>query len=334
MNISEKILSYIDSTDFGASASQISKAIGHNRITVSKYLEILKAQGSLGSRGFAQARIWNKNAKSGVLIVDDEPHIVNLIKMSLDSQKYDIRCETSGPDALMQMEKDRPDLLILDLMMPKVSGYDVMERMKRNPELSKVPIIVLSAKSQLDDKLKAVDLGADDYLTKPFDPLELSERVKVMLSPHEKEQQLHPVTNLLKEKAILSWVDRKIKSDENFEMIVLTLKDLSLITESKGVKSKNEVMVLISKLLGQIVGKYKSRAVLGHTNNDNLIIVRETSSGPRPSIQEEDLLKEIKDEISKLLPFIYHDNKVKRRLSVKAKVYKDISPSSMFDILR
>lgn len=117
-----------------------------------------------------------------VLIVDDEPHIVNLIRLSLNKDKYNITGAYSAREALMHIEKGLPDILVLDLMMPGVNGYELCKALRENPKTRTMPILILSAKSQMNDKLHAIDVGADDYMTKPFDPMELVKRIKLNLN--------------------------------------------------------------------------------------------------------------------------------------------------------
>ena len=120
--------------------------------------------------------------KKRVLVVDDEPHIVKLVKLSLGDQNYDIVGITSGKEAISYVNNNAPDILVLDLMMPGVNGYDVCQAVRENPKTKGIPIIILSAKSQMLDKLNAIDVGADDYMCKPFDPDELARRIKLNLS--------------------------------------------------------------------------------------------------------------------------------------------------------
>jgi len=120
--------------------------------------------------------------KKNVLIVDDEPHIVNLIKLSLNKEKYNVSGAYSAREALRFMDKDVPDLLVLDLMMPGINGYELCKALRENPKTKNVPVLILSAKSQMNDKLHAIDVGADDYMTKPFDPMELVKRIKLNLN--------------------------------------------------------------------------------------------------------------------------------------------------------
>lgn len=119
--------------------------------------------------------------KTKVLIVDDEPHIVKLIKLSLDPEKYEIHEAYSGLEALEKAKSIYPDLITLDIMMPNMSGYEVCKLLKKNPLTSYIPILMLSAKTELKDKMASIMTGADDYLSKPFDPTELVNKIKVNL---------------------------------------------------------------------------------------------------------------------------------------------------------
>ncbi len=120
--------------------------------------------------------------KRNVLVIDDEPHIVNLVKLSLGTKQYNIFGAYSGREALNLIRNQIPDIVILDIMMPGVNGYEVCNALRENPKTKSVPIMILSAKSQMDDKLHAIDVGADDYMCKPFDPSELARRIKLNLS--------------------------------------------------------------------------------------------------------------------------------------------------------
>ena len=116
--------------------------------------------------------------KPTVLVVDDEPQILRVMRASLPIRGYEVLTVSSGEEALDQLSKQIPDLVILDLAMPGMSGLEVCRRVR---EFSTVPIIVLSAKGSESDKVAALDLGADDYVTKPFGMEELLARVRAVL---------------------------------------------------------------------------------------------------------------------------------------------------------
>jgi two-component system KDP operon response regulator KdpE len=116
--------------------------------------------------------------KPVVLVVDDEPQILRVMRASLPIRGYEVLTASTGEEALNQLSKQVPDLLILDLVMPEMSGLEVCRRVR---EFSSVPIIVLSAKGSESDKVAALDLGADDYVTKPFGMDELLARARAVL---------------------------------------------------------------------------------------------------------------------------------------------------------
>ncbi|MDQ6694847.1 MAG: response regulator transcription factor [Chloroflexota bacterium] len=116
--------------------------------------------------------------KKKVLVVDDEPHIVELVKLYLGNDGFDVEQAYTGPEALSKFQEVSPDLIVLDLMLPQLDGWEVCRRIRRE---SDVPIIILTARSDDVDKIVGLELGADDYLTKPFNPRELVARAKAVL---------------------------------------------------------------------------------------------------------------------------------------------------------
>lgn len=120
-----------------------------------------------------------KNKKIKIIVVDDEPHITNLIYLSFDKNKYEVIRLYSARECLRYIEKnDSPDIFIIDLIMPIIDGFELCEKLRIKKETSQTPIIILSAKGHVNDKINAIDVGADDYITKPFDPNEVELRVK------------------------------------------------------------------------------------------------------------------------------------------------------------
>ena len=116
-----------------------------------------------------------------VLIVDDEEHIVELLKFNLETEGYEVTTANNGIDAVKLARLEHPDLVLLDLMLPGMDGYDVCKAIKSNKEISNTPIIMLTAKGEEFDKVLGLELGADDYMTKPFSIRELQARVKAVL---------------------------------------------------------------------------------------------------------------------------------------------------------
>ncbi len=116
-----------------------------------------------------------------ILVVDDEPDITALVAYHLARVGYRVSTAANGPEAIRLARTERPDLVILDLMLPGVSGYDVLAELRRLDDTRDVGVILLSARREEVDRIRGLTLGADDYLTKPFSPAELSLRVKALL---------------------------------------------------------------------------------------------------------------------------------------------------------
>lgn len=181
--IETKILGYLQNLHDWSHVSEIAKEIDHNRITVAKYLQVLKAKNKLETKTLGKAKLWRvpKREKKKILIVDDEPHINNLLQMSLQKEDRALFTAMNGKSALAIVEKEIPDIIILDLMLPDISGFEVCQKIKSSPGFSHIPILILSAKTQPADRARAMDAGANEYIFKPFDPFTFEKRVADML---------------------------------------------------------------------------------------------------------------------------------------------------------
>jgi two-component system, OmpR family, alkaline phosphatase synthesis response regulator PhoP len=120
-------------------------------------------------------------AHEHILVVDDEPDLLELIRYNLAQHGYEVTCALSGEEALTQLEARSPDLVILDLMLPGADGLEICRAMKRDTRTAIIPIIILSARGEEADVVAGLELGADDYLTKPFSPRVLQARIKAVL---------------------------------------------------------------------------------------------------------------------------------------------------------
>ncbi len=117
-----------------------------------------------------------------ILAVDDEPNIVRLIQVNLERQGYQVETANNGAQALAKIKANRPDLVVSDVMMPEMDGFELLANIRRDPTLMDLPVIMLTAKAQDRDVMTGYQTGADMYLTKPFNPQELLQFVKRILS--------------------------------------------------------------------------------------------------------------------------------------------------------
>ena len=122
-----------------------------------------------------------------ILAVDDEKHIVRLIQVNLERAGYEVATANDGAQALEMVAQDKPDLIVLDWMMPQLNGMETLKRLKANEATADIPVIMLTAKSQDQDVFKGWQSGVDSYLTKPFNPMELLTFVKRIFASLEEE---------------------------------------------------------------------------------------------------------------------------------------------------
>lgn len=132
-----------------------------------------------------------KMAKEKILVVDDEEDILELVRFNLDKEGFKVFCSTTGEDALTKARREAFDLIILDLMLPGIDGLEVTRKLKDETETRSVPIVMLTAKGEEPDVVAGLELGADDYITKPFSPRILVARVRAVL----RRKTLEPLDN-------------------------------------------------------------------------------------------------------------------------------------------
>ncbi|EJT5940122.1 TPA: response regulator transcription factor [Clostridium perfringens] len=167
-----------------------------------------------------------------VLIVDDEEHIRELIKFNLKKEGYDIEVAINGVEALNIIREIKFDLILLDLMLPEIDGLEVCKEIRRNEETSDIPVMMITAKGEEFDKVLGLELGADDYITKPFSIRELMARVKALLRR----------SNVKKEENIIKFGDvvvnfktrEVIKGTQNVELTLKEFELLKLLIKNKG----------------------------------------------------------------------------------------------------
>ena len=121
------------------------------------------------------------DTRSKILLVDDEIDTLLPLKRSLEAEDYIVVGASNGKEALIKAKTEIPDIILLDLMMPEMDGYEVCEKLKKDPMTKNIPVIMLTAKEAVRDKVKGLDIGADDYVTKPFNLNELKARIKSVL---------------------------------------------------------------------------------------------------------------------------------------------------------
>ena len=182
-----------------------------------------------------------------ILIVDDEQNIVELIKFNLESSGYNVLCAYNGQDAVDIAKKEQPSLILLDLMLPVKDGLEVCKEIRRDILISNTPIIMLTAKCEELDKILGLELGADDYITKPFTVRELIARVKAILRRTQYSNNNHNSFTI--QNLSIDFSKHEVKKDG--AIVDLTLKEFELLEHL--VKNRGKVLtrdVLLDKIWG------------------------------------------------------------------------------------
>ena len=163
--------------------------------------------------------------KKTILLIEDEEDIAALIKLQAEISGYKLLVETDGINGLKAVEREHPNLVILDIMLPGMNGLDVCRKVKTNPELKTIPVIIISAKNEELDVVLGLELGADDYVAKPFSPKVLFSRVKAVLR-REKEPEKHAKTLVFGEFTLE--VDRYLLRKKD-KYIPITLSEFGIL---------------------------------------------------------------------------------------------------------
>ncbi len=176
-----------------------------------------------------------------ILIVDDEQHIIDLARMYLELEGFRILSATDGETALQRIPEERPSLIVLDLMLPGLDGWEVCRRVRAE---SDVPIIMLTARSDDIDRIVGLELGADDYLTKPFNPRELVARVRAILRRSVKRDR-QPADVMIRQGNLVIYPERRLVTVEG-QTVELRVKEFDLLqtlAENRGVVFTREKLL-------------------------------------------------------------------------------------------
>ncbi|MCU1375141.1 MAG: DNA-binding response regulator mtrA [Actinomycetia bacterium] len=209
-----------------------------------------------------------------ILIVDDEPDIAGLVCINLEAEGYDCHVASRGDDALDVALQLRPDLIILDLMLPGVGGVEVCRQLRKDPRTASAGIIMLTARSLPRDRVTGLEAGADDYVDKPFDVDELVARVHTSLRRARHLRATSPLTGLPGNFEIESRLDRMLEEDLDFALLHVDLDGFKAYNDHYGFVRGDRAIVLTSRVIGQAVdavGDHES--FVGHIGGDDFVVV-------------------------------------------------------------
>jgi len=209
-----------------------------------------------------------------ILVVDDDPDIARFVEVNLRSAGYEVAVAGDGEEALEKAGDLRPDLVLLDVMMPRIDGFEVAQRLRKNPQTANTSIIMLTAKALSADKVTGLQAGADDYIIKPFDPIELLARVKGTLRRAKEMRNLSPLTGLPGNIRIQEEIERQVREGRPFAVLYCDLDNFKTYNDQKGFVRGDRLIQSTAKIIQDaVVASDGVEGFVGHVGGDDFVAI-------------------------------------------------------------
>lgn len=213
-------------------------------------------------------------SKPRILIVEDDFDISNMLNIYFSSQEFEVDVASRGSEALEKTRQGLPHLIVLDIMLPDIDGYEVCRQLRMNTRTSHIPVIFLTQKDERSDKLQGLELGADDYITKPFDIEELKLRVQNAISRAERDSLTDPRSGLPSGRLIEDQLRNFIRRDSAWSLMDLYINNFQAFIDAYGFIAGDNVLRFTAMLILDIVDEYgRLEDFIGHTGGTNFVII-------------------------------------------------------------
>jgi PleD family two-component response regulator len=234
-----------------------------------------------------------------ILISEDEVHLREILRFQLESAGFEVVETQDGQDAVERAIREKPDLILLDVMMPRLSGYEACRRLRSELATRNTPIIMLTAKSESDDKLEGLRGGANDYVTKPWDRRELVQRIQNVLEWSRQQRSASPLTGLPGNVSITEELRRRIEREEPFAMLQVDIDYFKAFNDHYGYTRGDGAIQTVAMILTECSQRRGSEGTfIGHIGGDDFVVLTQ------PDIAEA-LGEEIISEFNRVTPELY-----------------------------
>ena len=226
--------------------------------------------------------------KARLLVVEDDIDIGNMLKIYFSGMDFDVDVAVRGSDALEKTKQSLPHLIVLDIMLPDIDGYEVCRNLRTNMRTSHIPVIFLTQKDERSDKLQGLELGADDYITKPFDIEELKLRVQGAIKRSERESLTDPRSGRPAGRLIEEQL-RRIIREKGWALLDAGISHFGSFKDVYGFVAGDDVLRFTSLILGEVVDELGNPSdFIGHAGGDNFIITttEEKAEGIKSRLKE------------------------------------------------
>lgn len=241
-----------------------------------------------------------------ILIADDDPDIRDVLKITLSEENYEVLEAGDGEEALKIINSKPLDLVLVDYKMPKLDGRKVCQAVKKDLLLSHLPIIMVTGKGDINDKVNGIDAGADDYIVKPFEPKELLARIRMILRRTARDLEANPLTRLPGNVSILNELSKRLENKSIFSVCYIDLDKFKAFNDKYGFEHGDEVIRETARILIRTTEEAGNPDdFIGHIGGDDFVIVTTPD-------KSDGLCLKIIDEFDKTVPTFYNETDRKK----------------------
>ncbi len=241
-------------------------------------------------------------SRGRILVVEDDFDISNMLRIYFSGQQYEVQIAPRGSEALAMTRKQLPHLIILDIMLPDMNGYDVCRELRTTTRTSHIPIIFLTQKDERSDKIAGLELGADDYITKPFDIEELKLRVQNAIAAANRQAHIDSKSGLPTGRLIEDHLRSLMHTEKAWSYMDIKINQFDPFTEVYGFVAGDEVLRFMALLMGEVVDQAGTPDdFMGHPGRDNFVAISHT---PDPDTFKQHLTNRFNEEVKQHYSFI------------------------------
>jgi len=217
-------------------------------------------------------------SKGSILVVEDDFDISNMLRIYFSGQGYAVEVASKGGDALTATRKQLPNLIVLDINLPDMSGYDVCKELRTQTRTSHIPIIFLTQKDERSDKIVGLELGADDYVTKPFDIEELKLRIQNSIANAQKLAQINSISGMPTGNLIEDHLRDLMRSGKDWTYVDFKIGNFEPFRDVYGWAAGDEVVRFTSLLIAEVIDETGTiDDFIGHPGHDNFVVITHSS---------------------------------------------------------
>ena len=215
-----------------------------------------------------------------ILVVEDDAPIRRIMEYQLQRNGYQVHGAADGVEGLEMARKLRPDLILLDVMLPRMDGHEVCREIRKDFKIAQTPIIMLTARTALQDRIAGLEQGANDYVAKPYNQVEILARIRNLLALSRNKQDANPLTGLPGNTAIEEEITRRMDSGEDFCFLYLDLDNFKGYNDTYGYAKGDEAIKLMAGVLAETAQKEPPSSVFtGHVGGDDFVAVTPIDRG-------------------------------------------------------